>query len=523
MAKTATKPRATTQAPPQEATSKGQVAVIQPPRIAYPPEVHEEFGIDAASWRALVEAVFPSAKTVEGVVLALAYCRGRNLDPMKKPIHIVPIWNSTLHKEVETIWSGIGEHRISAHRTGAYAGSDQTAFGADVTETFTDRVKGKDNRGNETWTDQSITVTYPEWAQVTVYRIVAGTRCSFPGPIVEWRSFYGKKKWTTLPTEKWATAPRYMLEKCAEAAALRKAFPEETGELPIAEEMGGWHDPAEEMRDVTPVPEPTREDVAPTGKEPDEGKRADALKDTTRAERASDAKKTQADQRAKSPEKSNESERAERSEQTDSKERTADGIAVIDEVGEVLHDGLDNKAFITQFQTEFDKVVRGGKIETITQFWENNEDALRVVHQAGYAATVKGLFVKYQKLIAPPAEPDPPSNVGDDEPPPNLGDAEPPGVPAEITKDEIATTVEAPHELPTSTDATDPWRWHDFRDQFLGFIARCASVPEIDAWWQANVRSIQRLQQEDAKTYGAVNSATVGARAKLQQPGEAAK
>jgi hypothetical protein len=33
----------------------------------------------------LVEAIFPSAQSAESIILALDYCRARNLDIMKKP------------------------------------------------------------------------------------------------------------------------------------------------------------------------------------------------------------------------------------------------------------------------------------------------------------------------------------------------------------------------------------------------------------------------------------------------------
>jgi hypothetical protein len=92
-------------------------------------------------------------------------------------------------------------------------------------------------------------VEAPEWAQITVYRIVNGVRCSFPGPKMFFTASYGCRGKSEIPNDKWENSPSYMLEKVAEAAALRKAFPEElAGEL-VAEEMEG--------RKVDTAPGPT--------------------------------------------------------------------------------------------------------------------------------------------------------------------------------------------------------------------------------------------------------------------------
>lgn len=237
----------------QRAAEGGPVAVFQPPRLPYHKAIEDRFGVDAAGWRALVEAVWPLAKSSDAVVLALSYCKARKLDPFKKVVHIVPMWNSALGREVETVWPGIAEHRTTAFRTGQYAGADPTSFGPTVTKTFTARSK----KGEAL----SATVTFPEWAQVTVYRMIAGQRVAFPGPRTLFDEWFGLRKGAEVPNDRWTRAPSQMLEKCAEAAALRKAFPEELGDESTAEESEG------RMTDVTPAgptdpapPRPTRAD-----------------------------------------------------------------------------------------------------------------------------------------------------------------------------------------------------------------------------------------------------------------------
>lgn len=202
---------------------KGKTLALAGPRLPYHPAVEERFGIDKSGWKALVEAVFPNATTAESVILALSYCKARKLDPFKRNIHIVPIWNKDLQAMVDTVWPGIGELRTTAFRTGEYAGRAQTEFGPDVTKTW---------GSGET----AIEVTFPLWAQVSVYRMIKGQRVEFAGPQVYWLETYASRK-DGSPNDMWANRPRGQIDKCAEAAALRAAFPEECGGEYIPEEV----------------------------------------------------------------------------------------------------------------------------------------------------------------------------------------------------------------------------------------------------------------------------------------------
>lgn len=227
----------------QQADARDRTAVaVAVERLPYHPSIQERFGVDRSTWRALVEAVFPAAKTVEGVILALSYCRARGLDPMKRPVHVVPIWNKDKRAYDESVWPGIGEQRTTAFRTAQYAGCDETKFGPTVTEQFTG-MTGRDGQQRQ----QTIKVAYPEWAQLTVYRMLAGNRISIPGPRVYWLETYARLGRSDLPNEMWQKRPFGQIEKCAEAAALRRAFPEEVGNEPTAEEMGADDGPTLDM------------------------------------------------------------------------------------------------------------------------------------------------------------------------------------------------------------------------------------------------------------------------------------
>jgi phage recombination protein Bet len=234
-------------------------------------------------WETLVNATFPSAKTSEGVLLAIAYCRHRNLDIFKRPVHIVPM--NTKRKTpdgkeawvtIETVWPGISELRTTAFRTGKYAGCDPAAFGPDIDHSW--EIKGRDSdddggHPNAPPSDKKattpkevniFTMKFPEWCQITVYRIIEGQRVAFPGPRVYWLEAYATtSRFNDSPNEMWRDRARGQLEKCAEAAALRKAFPEELGGEYSIDESSRVID---RMVDVTPTDDaPTARPEKPSG------------------------------------------------------------------------------------------------------------------------------------------------------------------------------------------------------------------------------------------------------------------
>lgn len=201
---------------------QNDIAKFEQPRLPYHPAIEAKFGIDKGTWKVLAEAIYPNASTTESVVLALSYCKARGLDPLKRCVHIVPIWDSKQKKMVDTLWPGIAELRTTASRTREYAGRDETSFGPDVPFTW-------DNEGKE------VKVTFPEYAQVTVYRFVNGQKMTFSGPRVYWLETFASTK-SGAPNSMWQKRPRGQIDKCAEAAALRMAFPEEIGDQHTSDE-----------------------------------------------------------------------------------------------------------------------------------------------------------------------------------------------------------------------------------------------------------------------------------------------
>lgn len=217
-------------------------AVIAPPRMKMPAHIEKEYGVGEDSWRALTDAVFPSAKSVGAVVLALAYCKRHKLDVFQRVVHIVPIYSNG--KTMESVWPGIGLLRVIAQRQGDFAGYDDCEFGPLIEKEFAGEADVWSDAGNGNRQKRvekvTATVTYPEWAQFTVYKQINGQRVKMPGPKVWFEETYAWKSGKcAVPNEMWCKRPRGQLEKCAEAAALRRAFPDVLGNEYAMEEMEG--------------------------------------------------------------------------------------------------------------------------------------------------------------------------------------------------------------------------------------------------------------------------------------------
>jgi hypothetical protein len=146
----------------------------------------------------LVDSIFPSAKTQDGVMLAVRYCQARGLDVMKRPVHVVPMWSKTLGREIETVWPGIAEVQTTAARTGLWVGMDPPKFGPDETRAFQGKSWNDDEHRNES---VEATVTYPEWVELAVYRLVSGTRSPLT-EVVFREETYARVKKTEMPTRR---------------------------------------------------------------------------------------------------------------------------------------------------------------------------------------------------------------------------------------------------------------------------------------------------------------------------------
>lgn len=178
---------------------------------------------DADLLEVLESSLYPGASH-QSIKMVLGYCKATGLDPMRKPVHIVPMWDNKASRMRDVVMPGIGLYRTDAARTGEYAGITEPEFGPDTTETI-----------------GGTTITFPLWCRVTVSRrmpsgdIVKFTASEF------WKENYavkGGKEKSIAPNSMWQKRPYGQIAKCAEAQALRKAFPE-VGSQPTADEMEG--------------------------------------------------------------------------------------------------------------------------------------------------------------------------------------------------------------------------------------------------------------------------------------------
>lgn len=177
----------------------------------------------------LKNSLYPGARD-ESIKMVMAYCQAAKLDPMQKPVHIVPMSVSTGRKDDkgwdvkemrDVVMPGIGLYRTQAARSGEYGGITEPEFGEDVTETL-----------GETQ------ITYPRWCKVTVKRFMSGHIVEFSAKEF-WKENYATKSNKVIePNAMWKRRPYAQIAKCAEAQALRKAFPE-IGSQPTADEMEG--------------------------------------------------------------------------------------------------------------------------------------------------------------------------------------------------------------------------------------------------------------------------------------------
>jgi phage recombination protein Bet len=183
--------------------------------------------------RIICDSFMGGASPSEAALL-LMVCKRRGLDPFKRSVHFVKRWDSAKRDEVWAIQPSIDGLRSIAERTGLYDGQDEAQFETDpktgALVCCRVRVYRKD------WNRPAVGVAY--WAE-----FVQTTR---DGKV----------------TAMWARMPHVMLAKCAEALALRKAFPEDTGGLYVPEEM-----PAEERQQEEKTKAPAKR-AAPAKTEP---------------------------------------------------------------------------------------------------------------------------------------------------------------------------------------------------------------------------------------------------------------
>lgn len=175
----------------------------------------------------IIKTQIAKGSTDDELKMFLFVCERTGLDPFTKQVHLVPRWDSKLGREVRTVIVGIDGLRSIAEKTEAYAGNSDPIFDGEIEIEYTENVyEGKTKKE----TKKSMIV--PEKATVTVKKIVQGVICDFTAT-AKWTEYYPGDKGGIM----WRKMPANMLGKCAEAKALRKAFPAVMSGLYVAEEM----------------------------------------------------------------------------------------------------------------------------------------------------------------------------------------------------------------------------------------------------------------------------------------------
>lgn len=193
----------------------GAMVTTQGPGIA---KATEPMGFTMEQ-RAMIRDTFANGASESEFAVLLEVASARRLNPLLRQIHFVKRWDSQKKREVWSTQAAIDGLRAIAQRTGLYGGQDEPEFiedGGRITCCKV-RVYRKD------WMRPSVGVAY-------------------------WKEYVQTTR-EGAPTRFWQQMPHVMLAKCAEALALRKAFPEDMSGLYVPEEMA-------QADNVVPVLEP---------------------------------------------------------------------------------------------------------------------------------------------------------------------------------------------------------------------------------------------------------------------------
>lgn len=152
------------------------------------------------------QAIFKDCTESE-LKLFLHDCQRQGVHPLDRMIHPTVRTDRKSGKRTYTAITSIDLFRSRAEDTGEYAGNDDPIFSGEP---------------------KSVAFK----ASVTVYKIVKGVRCPFTAT-ARWSEYKPEPPGDFM----WNRMPCGQLGKCAEALALRKAFPRQLSKLYVQEEM----------------------------------------------------------------------------------------------------------------------------------------------------------------------------------------------------------------------------------------------------------------------------------------------